>query len=683
MPLAPPAARCGRLAFACVLTLFATPAAAQSPTRRIELAGESLPGFPHFQYVRSFLPDNPVEIGIDPHELPHLVGSEVDVYVVAARTPLEWSSQPELIDVRGQPQRIEIAPRTIVDNRTSLDPGTLPGPEGQAFAAGYDIVLDVDLDGELGAVDVLDGGRGGPGFFVVRQPFLPGPHESVEITYSGGSLLAQNTFYPADIAELGELPLIVISHGNGHEYTWYDHLGRHLASHGFIVMSHENNTGPGPNAASLTTLTNIDYLMDAQGDIADGALDGHIDIHRMAWIGHSRGGEGVVRAYTRLLLDQYSSPHFDEDDVQLVSSMAPTVFLKPVGSFPGDVNYHLLFGSADSDVTGGADSPVVQAFTYYERASGAKQLTYMQGLGHGWMHNGLNECFCEGPDIVKRGHAHRIQRAYYLALASLYLRDEVSALDFFERTFEDFHPPTGLDTHVLTTEYRPAPEELFVLDDFETEPSVGLSSAGTSVVYEALNLVEGRFEDVDGKFKWKDEWPMNGMTRSAYSEDSQHGVVFDFEPEAPATFEVRLPKSERDLTDDVALLFRACQGTRHPITDLVDGRITFGVTLRDTAGASSTILTDNYGSLTRPYLRDGLGAGVGWANEFMTIRIPLADFGRDGARLDLQSIEAVRFEFGPRHGSERGRVGLDDIAIQRRAAKSDVSIAPNTKAVQR
>lgn len=678
MPLAPPT-RHGLLALSLALAPFAVPVRAQSPPRRAELAGESLTSFPHFQFTRSFLLGDPVEVGVDPHAFPHLVDAEVDVYVVAARSAEEWAEQTRLVDVRGAAQRVRIAPRTIADNRFAVDAGTLPGPEGVDFAAGYDVVLDVDLDGELGPADFLDGGGSRPGFFVVRMPHLAGPYTPVEIKYSGGSMLAQNTFYPAEIAELGELPLVVISHGNGHEYTWYDHLGLHLARHGFIVMSHENNTGPGPNAASLTTLTNIDYLMEMQAEIADGVLDGHIDIHRMGWIGHSRGGEGVVRAYSRLVLDQYVSPYFDEDDVLLISSMAPTVFLKNVASFPGDANYHLLFGAADSDVSGGADSPVVQAFTYYERATGNKHLTYVQGLGHGYMHNGLNECFCDGPDLLKRGHVHRIQRGYYLSLLSLYLRDDLAALDFFERTFEDFHPPTALDTHVLATEYRPAPDDLLVLDDFETEPSVGLSSAGTPVVYEARNLVEGRFEDTDGKFKWKEEWPMNGMTRSAYAEDSQHGVVFDFGPEAPATFEVRLPADERDLTDDAALLFRACQGTRHPITDQVDGRVTFGVSLRDSHGESSTILAGNYGSLTRPYLRDGLGGGAGWANEFMTFRIPLAAFGRDGSRLDLASIEAVRFHFGPRHGSESGRIGLDDIVIQRGAKKRPETQAPNTE----
>ena len=47
-----------------------------------------------------------------------------------------------------------------------------------------------------------------------------------------------------------------MSHGNGHNYQWYDHIGRHLASYGYVVMSHENNTGPGSDAASTVYVRN-------------------------------------------------------------------------------------------------------------------------------------------------------------------------------------------------------------------------------------------------------------------------------------------------------------------------------------------------------------------------------------------------------------------------------------------
>jgi hypothetical protein len=53
---------------------------------------------------------------------------------------------------------------------------------------------------------------------------------------------------------------------------------------------------------------------------------------------------------------------------------------------------------------------------------------------------------------------------------------------------------------------------------------------------------------------------------------------------------------------------------------------------------------------------------VGWQNEFVSVRIRLADFRVD-SDIDLSRIAAVRFDFGAEFGSARGRIGLDDIEL--------------------
>ena len=60
-----------------------------------------------------------------------------------------------------------------------------------------------------------------------------------------------------------------------------------------------------------------------------GVLDGHVDGHRITWIGHSRGGEGVARAYDRLWDGTWSPDNFVRTDIVLISSIAPTDFLGP------------------------------------------------------------------------------------------------------------------------------------------------------------------------------------------------------------------------------------------------------------------------------------------------------------------------------------------------------------------
>ena len=132
-----------------------------------------------------------------------------------------------------------------------------------------------------------------------------------------------------------------------------------------------------------------------------------------------------------------------------------------------------------------------------------------------------------------------------------------------------------------------------------------------------------------------------------------------------ASYELEVVPSERDLSDDRILSFRAAQGTRHPETDALDAALSFTVTLVDERGGTSSIDFGRYGRITRTYRRPGSGAGAGWANEFTTVQLPLADFVADGSDLDLSAVSAIRFDFGDAFGSPRGRIALDDVMILR------------------
>jgi len=632
----------------------------------LELAGRLLSGYPHFQFVRAFHEGSVVRLAVDPTRHSGLAGRTAHAYVVAAKTAAEWSADPSLLDVAGGPRLLTFSGASIQANTFVLDSGQLSGNAGTGLGVGYDVVIDLDLNAALDPGDYIDGLGEEAGFYVLADTSQPGPLPVTEITYSGGSFLGQNTFYPANIGALGQLPLVVVSHGNGHNYSWYDHIGTHLASYGYVVMSHQNDTGPGSNAASITTLTNTDYILANQATINGGVLDGHIDSTRISWIGHSRGGEGVVRAYVRLLNDEYISPNFDEDDIVFISSMAPVTHISSGLSFPGEVNFQLFYGSSDDDVTGSPSSFTSKPFAFYERAWGNKHTNYIQGMGHAYFHNGTTSCVCTGPNTISRPVAHDYVKGLFLPLIKLYVEGNLPALDFFERMPDDFRPAGSTGSLILAADYREAVATgNFFVDDFQANPSVALSSSGGAVSFTVSNISEGVMSDQDGSFQYSASVPMNGMTRYDDSGDDGRAVVFQWEPPGTFHYEQAIVPAEADLSDDAYLSFRACQGTRHPATNALDGPLTFTVTLRDTLGATSSIDTGNYGGITRTYERTGSGSGAGWANEFSTTRLRLTDFLTDGPGLDLSSIEAIRFEFGAGFGSERGRLGMDDIEIIR------------------
>lgn len=631
-----------------------------------QLAGNALTLYPFFEFVTAFNVNTAIKAGVDPVLFPELVGLTADLYVVADKTPEEWDADPTLIDVRvGGPQSVSFSGTTIQQNTFQIvDPNQLSASAGTGIGLGYDVVIDANLNGLLDDGDYIDGFQAA-GFYVVSDLVALGPLTTTSIQYSGGSWLGQRTWYPTNIGSMGELPLVVISHGNGHDYTWYDYLQQHLASYGYVVMSHQNNTQPGIESASTTTLTNTDYFLGHLDTIGNGVLQGHINTHTIIWIGHSRGGEGVVRAYDRLHDEGYTPANFTVDDILLVSSIAPTDFLGPAQSDPHHVDYHLIYGAADGDVGGYPDSDIADSFNIYERALGFRQSTYV----HGADHNDFNCCGVDdfsGPagTAIGRPEAQRVAKGAYLALIKHYIEGNVPAKDFIWRQYERLRPISVATNVTVDLDFKDGAGSLFV-DDFQSQSSLAISSSGGAVTYDVQNPYEGLMNDADGTFTWSASDPMNGMTR-ARTNDATKGLVFDWTTGTTRYVEFALVPAAQDVTGYEYLSFRACQQTRHPQTTGELGDLTFTVSLRDANNTLSSINIGAFGGgIEEPYQRTGSGSGAGWQNEFETIRVRLSDFLRHGVPLDMSQIVAVRFDFGTGFGSSRGRIGFDDLQFSK------------------
>ncbi len=618
------------------------------------IAGGELGDFPWYSFHQVFERSDAVHAAVDPGRLPDRIGLSADVYVVAHKSPEGWAADPSLTDVSGAVESLTVGALSLADSGALVWDGLAdPGTE---LALGYDLVLDFDGDGALGPGDLIDG-LGSEGLWVFGDLTAAGPHGVETLQYSGGSWLGQRTYHPSDIGGMGQVPLVVISHGNGHDYTWYDYLGEHLASWGWVVMSHQNNTGPGIETASTTTLTNTDYILGNLGTIGGGVLDGHIDSHSIVWIGHSRGGEGVVRAYDRLV-DGAIAQEFGYEDVVLISSIAPTVFNSVDDSDPHEVPYHLLAGAADGDVSGQPDCTQCQFFRIAAAARGPLQVNYVQGAGH----NDFNCCGwndATGPAQVGRAEAQRVAKAYYLALLAWYLDDHPGAAEYFLRLYDDLRPSALASGTVLANVFRTAADaEKLVLDDMQANDDVGVSSSGGAVTTDADGPAEDKLQDGDSNFSYRETDPMNGMTWADDRRDEDRGMVFGWSEGQEASADWEVPSAERDWRGWSTLSFRACQVTRHPDTNALGVPLDFTVTLVDGAGAESSVFFGSWGGLNQPYARSG-----GWANEFETVRIPLQAFQAEGSALDLSDIQAVRFELGGPHGSAMGRIGVDDLEV--------------------
>jgi hypothetical protein len=637
-----------------------------------QLAGKPLQSYPFFQYVQSINENASIYVAIDPSQFPNTINQEFNLHIVAAKSKEEWQINPGLVDVRPiGAQTLVIKDSTIQEN-TFLVAGAyvLPSKSGSGLGVAYDVVFDMDQNGLLSSGDFIDGfSNKEAGFYLVHDTSLPGPLNVNMIEYSGGTWLNQRTFYPSNIESMGELPLVVISHGWYLEYTDYDHIANHLASYGYIVMTHTNavgNGGPsGTRTAAGTLLDNTDYIIGNQDTIGGGVLNNHINSDKIVWIGQSTGGECVVRAYTLLRRVLYDPQYFDYPNIVLICSIAPVCWHSEFDVSPYDINYHMFVGGADGDASGAPLDNYVQSMAIFERSTGNHHLTYIHGAGHSDFDSSPSppDYWVEGPDLIGREATYKVVNGYYLPLIELYTKNNEAARDFFTRMYDDFHPIGIPDNVIIAQEYHENNNrEKFVVDDFEINSEIALSSSGGIVSYNISNISEVLMQDIDGSFDWAGAQPSNGMTRARFDDDP-HCVVFDWTVEETKYYELEILQEYRDFSEYQFLSFRAAQGTRHPETVALDDKLNFTVTLRDDKGISSSINFVNYGQLTYPYRRTGYGTGAGWGNEFSTVRIRLRDFLTNNSGLDLGKIEAIRFEFGSDYGSERGRIGIDDIEL--------------------
>ncbi len=620
------------------------------------LVGRTRVDAPGFGYENTVAAGEPVEVAVDPALRPDLSGVSVDAHVVPHRSPEAWAADPTLEPANDPTPSLVLAPDGVFGGAVAW---AAADADPDALGSTYDIVLDLDGDGTLSPGDPVDlGADGNGGLQVVGDLAAPGPHPTDTEDVSGGDWLGERVYWPADIADLGPRPLVVISHGNGHDYTWYDYLGEHLASWGYVVMAHQNETQPGIETASQTTLTNTDWFLTNLDQLAGGTLVGLVDADRVAWIGHSRGGEGVVRAYTRVHDGEYTPTGWSLGSVRVIASIAPTVFNEVQVSNPYDVRYHLLAGSSDGDVTGGPDIPGVQYWRLTSAATGTVSTTYVYGASH----EDFNCCGYDdgtGPDQLSRADVQEIAKAWLLAVVA-----EGIAADPYGHAVllhDPAHlPPTAFDTEVIST--WQAPERL-VIDDFQANSDPARASSGASVTMTVSAYAEGRLADGDGLLEWTGKEPMNGMTQAATAGDEAAGAVFEWE--APAMIRYELPGEVRDWSGFQVFSVRACQGTRHPLTVDWEDQIELAVTLVDGAGVTVSRPLGPYGAIATPYLRGRMGEGKGWSNAFSTLRAPLADFTSAGSGLDLTDIRSVQIEVGGETLGPEGRLGIDDIEVTR------------------
>jgi dienelactone hydrolase len=196
----------------------------------------------------------------------------------------------------------------------------------------------------------------------------------------------------------GPFPLVVIVHGNHNMKDYsdpgYQYLGEHLASRGFIFASLDENflNGALRNENDGRAWMLLEHLAAWRGfnDSASSPLHGKVDMHNIAIMGHSRGGEAVGHAAAFNRLARYpddAKVKFDfHFDIKSVVAIAPVdAQYKPAGQFTPveNVNYLVIHGSHDGDVSSFTGLRQWQRVRFTDGKPWFKSAWYVYRANHG------------------------------------------------------------------------------------------------------------------------------------------------------------------------------------------------------------------------------------------------------------------------------------------------------------
>ena len=463
-------------------------------------------------------------------------------------------------------------------------------------------------------------------------------------------------WYPADAKNC---PVLFIAHGNHvittASYLGYDYLGEYLASHGYVVVSVDQNACnmlSGENdARAVLLLEHIGLLLSYNEDEAN-PLYSALDSSNIAIAGHSRGGEMVATAY---LFNGYD--HYPENavvrfayhyNIKSLIAIAPTVNqYKPADHSVAieDVNYLLLHGASDRDVTNFMGMSQYENVSFTGAGDHIKSALYIAGANHGQFNSLWGEYDCTGMETPLLNTESLLTEEEQQTIACLFVKvflDVTLRGDESCRTlltdWEDYAAQLPETVYVQCHE-----ESGFVtIADFEEDSEIATATMEGAKIY------------VKGVNWWTEEL-MDFAGRSAYD---THALRLRWKEIAELTLHIPVV----DMTD-MALTFDICDMDVGAVEDGKYDLLDATITLIDAGGNIATAKLSDH-ALIYPVLLvktdklDFLFDTPTAKEAFATVSIPVDEFTAEDDQIDMSRIRQIKLTF-----DGGGQVALDNIGI--------------------
>lgn len=483
--------------------------------------------------------------------------------------------------------------------------------------------------------------------------------------------LSGKIWYPK---ECSNCPVLFFIHGNHTmtepSYLGYDYLGSYLASHGYVMVSVDENfcnfyitpTISGEDdARAILLLENIRQVLSYNIE-ENSPIYGKIDKTRISIGGHSRGGEAAADAAFLNRCDVIPengahrlSYHFP---IQAVIAVAPTSeCYRPAGHEVSltDTSYLLIHGSNDQDVSTMMGISQYQDVTFSGTKDCFKSFVYISGANHGQFNSLWGQTDTFFPLSLLHNTGNFIPEAEQQKLLKVYVKkfldasfskDKKSARDFFQRN----------------AAYQPLLPDTLYFTGYEDS-----SFLPVCTFEEDADITHGTME---GTHISASHTAFYEMEQSIGSKKSGHGVCLSFSGNKPAAYQICFDKPPA-LSEASCLSF--------DVMDLGGQNakafpLSLSVTLTDKMGQNYTLPASSYAPLYPPlpvtlFKLESLLKNPVQKTCFQTVRIPLSDFkfsSRNGLENNIppDSIQKITFFF---QNETDGKVMLDNIGFCKRS----------------
>ena len=456
-----------------------------------------------------------------------------------------------------------------------------------------------------------------------------------------------STFKPTDIA--------IAPNADGYAY-----LQDALAAFGLISVSVDHNfacwTQSPIETRADTIIAALNVLNDQAAD-AGSRYYQQLDLSRIGLMGHSRGGDAVVRVVKKILADPSLSGKFT---VKAVCSLAPTDFTgsnPPANRMFLDVNdlafYTVVYGALDGDVSGlyGATGYPGTGFRHYDRARCAKAMVFLDLCCHDYFNTtwtaNPQEAGLTDPRLTNPGNHHDIAIDYLTDLFRWHLSLDPQPQRFDGRSRNRAGVHASLQWMFG--------QQIKKIDDFEN-PAANLLGGNRAV----LNI--GQPVTIDDMASIV----IGGNSIASNTGHQTHVLHVDLSAGTPANSRVltdAIPATDQDWSqyDTFIVSLSGWFDPTSAATIAAANLPLLRVTITDAANVSASADWTQYGANlpSRPIFKTLPSQGNLTMMRLETIPIPMATF----AGPDLTKIATVALDIDPDNGTH---VFVDNIHVVQR-----------------